>query len=262
MYAEARKSLVAWMRRAPRPPAARARRSGRGAPASTFAPGRMATGSFSPSPCAIEASWSRTRRRSDGPATGWRSHCSRPGSSAWWSAASWSSIPDCDFRSEGAEWDRAMVADERASRRLEGWLRRLFSYWRGRRGRVSGPGEGALRTLPEYLRPDVDGPSSGAEVPLPDQVEDARRRVEREAKECLESLDPVRLPIRRLKAAAAGPMPRSGSRRPRPALATNRSFRQTPARSSVQPSWGWHDRHRTFPSPPMTAESHPSLRQS
>ena len=48
-------------------------------------------------------------------------------------------FPDCDFRTESAEWDRAMVADARASRDLEGWLRRLFAYWRERDG-SSGPG--------------------------------------------------------------------------------------------------------------------------
>ena len=88
-------------------------------------------------------------------------------------------FPDCDFRGEGAEWDREMLADARASRDLEGWLSRLFAYWRGRHGRVSGPDEGALRTLQEYLRPDVDTPRREEEAPLVDQVEDARRRVER-----------------------------------------------------------------------------------
>ena len=71
-------------------------------------------------------------------------------------------FPDCDFRYEGAEWDRAMVADARASRDLEGWLRRLFGYWRGRHGRVSGPDEGqdlfekrCLETLDGILRSDA-----------------------------------------------------------------------------------------------------------
>ena len=88
-------------------------------------------------------------------------------------------FPDCDFRNEGAEWDRAMVADARASRDLEGWLRRLFAYWRGRHGRAPGPDEGALKTLQEYLRPDVDASSTEADVPLRDQVEDIGHRVER-----------------------------------------------------------------------------------
>ena len=88
-------------------------------------------------------------------------------------------FPDCEFRSEGAEWDRAMVADARASRDLEGWLRRLFGYWQKRNQSCARPGEGALRTLQEYLRPDVEVPPSDTDIPLLRQVEDVRGRVER-----------------------------------------------------------------------------------
>ena len=88
-------------------------------------------------------------------------------------------FPDCDFRGEGAEWDRAMVADARASRDLEGWLGRLFAYWRKRQGSSARPDDGALKTLQEYLRPEVTVPSNGADALLFDQVEDVRRRAER-----------------------------------------------------------------------------------
>ena len=88
-------------------------------------------------------------------------------------------FPDCDFRVEGAEWDRAMVADARASRDLEGWLRRLFAYWQERHQSSARPDERALRTLQEYLRPDVEVPPSDTGVPLLHQVEDVRVRVER-----------------------------------------------------------------------------------
>ncbi len=88
-------------------------------------------------------------------------------------------FPDCGFPNEGAEWDRAMVADARASRDLESWLRRLFVYWRGRSGRDFSLDGLALRTLQEYLRPEFDNPSIEAEVRLFDQVENVRRRVER-----------------------------------------------------------------------------------
>ena len=88
-------------------------------------------------------------------------------------------FPDCDFRSDGAEWDRAMVADMRAGRDLEGWLRGLFAYWRKRDGRSAWADEEAVRTLQEYLRPDVDAPSTESGASLSEQVDDTRRRIER-----------------------------------------------------------------------------------
>ena len=82
-------------------------------------------------------------------------------------------FPDCEWNAEGAEWDRAMLADQRGSRDLEGWLRGLFEYWRGRRGTSARADAVALRAIQEYLRPEVDIPASEEELPLSDQVEDA-----------------------------------------------------------------------------------------
>ena len=113
-------------------------------------------------------------------------------------------FPDCDWRGEGAEWDPAMLADKRASRDLEGWLRRLSTYWRGRCGRDSSPDEGALKTLQEYLRPEVDVPSSQADVLLFDQVEDARRRVERLTEDQVRMADVAEANPRVLCAGGAG----------------------------------------------------------
>ena len=114
-------------------------------------------------------------------------------------------FPDCDFAREGAEWDPEMLADARASRGLEGWLRRLFAYWRGRHvGGRERPDELALRTLQEYLRPEVDEPSSEADVPLFDQVEDARRRVERFTEDQMRMADVADANPRVLCAGGAG----------------------------------------------------------
>ena len=113
-------------------------------------------------------------------------------------------LPDCDFRNEGAEWDRAMLADARASRDLEGWLRRLFAYWRDRHGRAPGPDEGVLKTLQEYLRPDVDASSTEADVPLRDQVEDVRHRVERFTEDQMRMADVAEANPRVLCAGGAG----------------------------------------------------------
>ncbi len=113
-------------------------------------------------------------------------------------------FPDCDFGGEGAEWDRAMVADARVSRDLEGWLRRLFTYWRRRRGSVSIPDDETLRTLQEYLRPDVDTRRREEEAPLVDQVEDAWRRVERFTEDQMRMADVAEANPRVLCAGGAG----------------------------------------------------------
>ena len=113
-------------------------------------------------------------------------------------------FPDCDFGGEGVEWDRAMVADARASRDLEGWLRRLFTYWRRRRGSVSIPDDETLRTLQEYLRPDVDTRRREEEAPLVDQVEDAWRRVERFTEDQMRMVDVAEANPRVLCAGGAG----------------------------------------------------------
>ena len=88
-------------------------------------------------------------------------------------------FPDCDFAREGAEWVPEMLADARASRDLEGWLRRLFAYWRNRQESNARPDDVALKMLQGYLRPAVDAASSEADILLLDHVEEARRRIER-----------------------------------------------------------------------------------
>ena len=113
-------------------------------------------------------------------------------------------FPECDFAREGAEWDREMLADARASRGLEGWLRRLFAYWRKRQGSNARPDDGALTTLQEYLRPAVDAASSEAGILLLDQVEDARRRVERFTEDQMRMADVADANPRVLCAGGAG----------------------------------------------------------
>ena len=113
-------------------------------------------------------------------------------------------FPDCDFRHEGAEWDRAMVADARASRDLEGWLRRLFGYWQERHQSGARPDEEALRMLQEYLRPEVEAPPSDTDIPLLHQVEEARGRVERFTEDQMRMADVAEANPRVLCAGGAG----------------------------------------------------------
>lgn len=86
-------------------------------------------------------------------------------------------FPDCEWATESAEWDPAMLADARRSRDLEGWLRELFEYWRERGGRPTLANERNVDRLQEYLRPDVDANVVGNDVLLVDQVGDARTRI-------------------------------------------------------------------------------------
>ena len=112
-------------------------------------------------------------------------------------------FPDCEWRTRGAEWDPAMLADKHRSRDLEGWLRVLFQYWRQRQGGPGHPDNGALRQLQEYLRPEVDTPSE-TDATLVDQVEGVRRRVERFTDDQMRMADVAEANPRVLCAGGAG----------------------------------------------------------
>ena len=75
-------------------------------------------------------------------------------------ATGWCS-PIASGASESAEWDPAMLAGIRAAvATSKAGCAVCFAYWQVRgMGEASGPGEGALRTLQEYLRPEVDAPA-------------------------------------------------------------------------------------------------------
>ena len=113
-------------------------------------------------------------------------------------------FPDCEWRTHGAEWDAAMLADKARSRDMEGWLRGLFEYWKGRQGRRGQPDDGALRQLQEHLRPQVDTPASEAEATLLDHVEGVRRRVERFTDDQMRMADVAEVNPRVLCAGGAG----------------------------------------------------------
>ena len=113
-------------------------------------------------------------------------------------------FPDCEWRAHGAEWDAAMLADERGSRDMEGWLRRLAEYWKKRQGTRGQPDAGAMGRLQEYLRPDVDPPTFGSGAPLLHQVEDARRRIEKLTDDQMRMADVAEANPRVLCAGGAG----------------------------------------------------------
>ena len=113
-------------------------------------------------------------------------------------------FPDCEWRSEGSEWDPAMLADMRASRDLEAWLRRLFEHWRARHERIVRPDEEALRILQEHLRPAIAAPPGGGDIPLFEQVEDAGRRIERYTEDQMRMADVAEANPRVLCGGGAG----------------------------------------------------------
>ena len=113
-------------------------------------------------------------------------------------------FPDCEWRTRGAEWDPEMLADKRRSRDLEGWLRGLFEYWEGRQGGRGKLDDGALSQLQEHLRPQVDTPASESGATLLDQVEGARRRVERFTDDQMRMADVAEANPRVLCAGGAG----------------------------------------------------------
>ena len=94
-------------------------------------------------------------------------------------------FPNCEWRGEGVEWDNPMVADVRASRDMDGWLRRLFDYWQSRSGATRRPNAEALQQLQNYLRPNTTPP----EHALVHQVEDSRQRIERLTEDQMRMVD-------------------------------------------------------------------------
>ena len=113
-------------------------------------------------------------------------------------------FPDCDFTGEGVEWDGEIVASARASRDLEGWLRDLFHYWRKRQGRNTRLDDEALHAVQAYLRPKVDVLPNEEDGLLFEQVEDARRRVERFTDDQMRMADVAEANPRVLCAGGAG----------------------------------------------------------
>ena len=113
-------------------------------------------------------------------------------------------FPDCEWHAQSAEWDPEMLADKRRSRDIEGWLRTLFGYWKGRGGINGLPDDGELRSIHAYLRPEVDTPTYESDARLFDQVEDAGRRIERLTDDQMRMVDVAEANPRVLCAGGAG----------------------------------------------------------
>lgn len=65
-------------------------------------------------------------------------------------------FPDCEWRSTGAEWDRQVLADARNFKDLEGWLGKLFTYWRLKEGGKRHADPEAVKKACRYFRPQFE----------------------------------------------------------------------------------------------------------
>ena len=113
-------------------------------------------------------------------------------------------FPDCEWPVQGAEWAPELVADTWRSRDMEGWLRGQFEHWRARGKCGSRLDDDALRSIQEYLRPEVDAAPGEDAVSLSAQVEDVGRRVARLTDDQMRMADVAEANPRVLCAGGAG----------------------------------------------------------
>jgi hypothetical protein len=66
-------------------------------------------------------------------------------------------FPDVEWKQSGVEWDRTLICDRKNFRGCENWLRRLFTYWRGKSNDpppLLSPDQ--IHTITQFLRPDFE----------------------------------------------------------------------------------------------------------
>jgi hypothetical protein len=81
-------------------------------------------------------------------------------------------FPDCDWSTDGAEWDPNTLADARSFKDMKRWLSQLFRYWRSKDGGTRSPDDEALKVVRRYLRPEFE-----SVIPLHVQVSAAAERI-------------------------------------------------------------------------------------
>ena len=113
-------------------------------------------------------------------------------------------FPDCEWPIQGAEWAPELVADKWCGQDMEEWLRGLFVHWGTRGACGSRLDDDALRSIQEYLRPEVGAAPGEDAVPLSDQVEDVGRRIARLTDDQMRMADVAEANPRVLCAGGAG----------------------------------------------------------
>lgn len=108
-------------------------------------------------------------------------------------------FPDCKGPAFSSEWDPHTLANDRSSKNLERWLRKLFQYWRSKDGGNRHPDSDVLITLQRYLRPRFD-----VAIPLHIQAQGAEERIASLTEDQMAMVDVVAANPRVLCSGGAG----------------------------------------------------------
>ena len=115
-------------------------------------------------------------------------------------------FPDCSWDIHSSEWDREMIADRLCSRDLGYWLSRLFAYWRLRGKSRELLDDEALKTIRQFIRPDVDASIDPVDLhaPLHQHVKEVEQRIERLTADQMRMADVAQANPRALCTGGAG----------------------------------------------------------
>lgn len=83
-------------------------------------------------------------------------------------------FPDCEWQTQGAEWDPRTLADAGKFREFKRWLLGLIEYWRSKDGGGRHASPDALKALKQFLRPEFE-----TALPLHVQAHEAEEAIER-----------------------------------------------------------------------------------
>ena len=108
-------------------------------------------------------------------------------------------LPDCKLSVEGMEWDPQTLCDGGAHRDIEGWMKRLFRYWREKDREERRATNESLRQVVKILRPDFE-----AVVPLHSYAESATDEIHRLTESQMKLVDAVELNDRVVCEGGAG----------------------------------------------------------
>lgn len=108
-------------------------------------------------------------------------------------------MPDVERLPDGAEWDRAVLADARDFRQFEKWFERLIAHWRAKDARKPIASGEQLNATQRHLRPDFE-----AVVPLHAYAYDVESRIARLTQDQLRLIDVAEANARVICSGGAG----------------------------------------------------------
>ena len=95
-------------------------------------------------------------------------------------------MPGLEQFPDGAEWDRAVLANARDFRQFEKWLKQFIRHWRGKDATKPTATPAQLKALQQCLRPDFE-----AVMPLHASAHDVETRIVRLTKDQLRWVDAI-----------------------------------------------------------------------